>query len=168
MSTPIRITRLLAAFLTLSIGFASIAFGGSAHAAVKKADANYATAAGKATEDFFSAIGKWSETYQAIPDKRSSPDFKNWVRSAEIADKAVAAALTNFSRIKIAPGFRRSDVTMRKFIKAYSDAIKLFAPAIKKNDKKLMQQANDTFMAATALFTTWSTEFAKDSKALTQ
>lgn len=139
-----------------------------AYAAISEADAKYAKAAGKATEDFSKAIGDWGNTYQIAPNKVNSAEYKSWMKDAINADKAVKETLNQFSKIKVSKGYKKSDVTLRKFIKAYSAAIDLYAPAIKKNDKKLVQKANDALVAATTLFTNWGYEFAKDSSALVQ
>jgi hypothetical protein len=90
------------------------------------------------------------------------------MKKAAAADNAVKAALVKFSKIKVSPGYKRSDLTLRKFIKAYTNAINLYAPAIKKNDEKSVKRANDAILKATALFSTWSNDFAKDSAKLTQ
>jgi len=130
-----------------------------AHAAIGQA-------AGKATQEFSTAIGNWGNTYQLAPDKINSPQYKSWLKKAVTADNEVKAALKKFSKIKVSAGYKKSDVTLRKFVKAYTSAISQYAPAIKKNDKKLVQKANDALMAATTLFTTWGTEFTQDPSAL--
>lgn len=140
--------------------------GTSAFAAITEADAKYAQAAGKATQDFSTAISNWGNTYQTTPDKVNSKEYRVWVKNALAADKAVKASLVNFSKIKASAGYKKSDVAMRKFIKAYNTAIDLYAPAIKKNDQKMMKKANDALMAATNLFTIWGNEFARDSSKL--
>ncbi len=151
-------------FITVMVLFS----GGSASAAITEADAKYAQAAGKATQDFSDAIGNWGNTYQTTPDKVNSREYRVWVKNAQAADKSVKASLTSFSKIKVSSGYKKSDVAMRKFIKAYNNAIDLYAPAIKKNDRKMMKKANDALMAATNLFTVWGNEFAKDSSRLAQ
>jgi hypothetical protein len=140
---------------------------GLAHAAVSAADARYAKEIGKATQDFTDAIGNWGEVYQSAPSNEKSAEFKSWAKEALAADKVIQTALSNFSQIKVSAGYKKSDVTLRKFVKAYQDAVKLFAPAIKKNDKKLVRKANDALLAATAIFSTWGLDFAKDSAKLT-
>jgi len=139
-----------------------------AQAAISEADAKYAQLAGKATQDFSTAIGNWGDTYQGAPDKVNSPEYRNWMKKAQAADKAVKVTLTNFSKIKASAGYKSSDASLRKFIKAYNNAIDLYAPAIKKNDRKLVKKANDALMAATTLFTNWGNEFAKDTSRLAQ
>ncbi|NBR93836.1 MAG: hypothetical protein EBT44_03190 [Actinobacteria bacterium] len=44
--------------------------------------------------------------------------------------------------------------------------INLYAPAIKKNDEKMVKKANDAILKATTLFSTWGSDFAKDSQLL--
>lgn len=140
----------------------------NAHAAINEADAKYAQAAGKATQDFSTAIGNWGDTYQAAPDKVNSAAYRNWIKQALAADKDVKKALNNFSKIKVSSGYKKSDISLRKFIKAYNSAIDLYAPAIKKNDRKLVKKANDALMAATTLFTNWGNDFAQDTSRLAQ
>ena len=147
--------------ITLLIGAIPVA-----HAAISQADATYAQEAGKATQEFSTAIGNWGNTYQLAPDKINSSQYKSWMKKAVAADNEVKAALAKFSKIKVSAGYKKSDVTLRKFVKAYTSAITQYAPAIKKNDKKLVQKANDALMAATTLFTTWGTEFTQDTSAL--
>lgn len=140
----------------------------NAYAAVTESDAKYAQEAGKATQDFSNAIGDWGNVYQTAPEKVNSPEYKAWTKKALAADNLVKAALVKFSKIKVSAGYKKSDMTLRKFIKAYNDAINQYAPAIKKNDKKLVRKANDSLLAATTLFTTWGNDFARDSTALAQ
>ena len=142
------------------------AMSSNAYATVTESDAKYAQEAGKATQDFSTAIGDWGNVYQAAPEKVNSPDYKAWTKKALAADNAVKAALAKFSKIKVSAGYKKSDITLRKFIKAYNDAINQYAPAIKKNDKKLVRKANDALLAATTLFTNWGNDFARDSTAL--
>lgn len=137
-----------------------------ASAAVSEVDTKYAQAAGSATQNFSTAIGNWGDTYQAAPTKVNSTEYKNWMKKALVADSGVLKALKDFSKIKVSPGYKRSDVTLRKFITAYTNAINQYAPAIKKNDRKLVQKANDALLAATSLFTEWGNDFAKDSSLL--
>lgn len=151
--------------LLLTLGITGL-LGSAAHAAVTPADAKYAQAAGQATDNFSKVIGDWGDVYQAAPDKATSPEFKQWMKKAAAADASVKAALTVFAKLKVSPGYKNSDVALRKFIKAYGAATDLYAPAIKKNDKKLVKQANDALVQAAALFTAWGNEFAKDSAAL--
>lgn len=153
---------------SLTVALLVLFSSGVAHGAITEADAKYAQAAGKATQDFSTAIGNWGDTYQAAPDKVNSQAYKNWMKSALAADKAVKTSLTNFSKIKVSAGYKKSDVALRKFINAYNKAIDQYAPAIKKNDKKLVKKANESLMAATTLFTMWGNEFAKDSSRLSQ
>ena len=157
--------RILGALLILVL---SCIPNANAFGAVSEADAKYAQAAGKATQDFSAAITDWGATYQAAPDKVSSPKYKSWMKKALAADNAVKASLTQFSKIKVSPGFKKSDVALRKFITAYTNALNLYGPAIKKNDEKLIKKANSALMSATTLFTTWGNEFAKDSSRLAQ
>jgi|688.fasta_scaffold70547_4 type II secretory pathway pseudopilin PulG len=153
----------LAVIITLLLSIAAPSF-----AALDKNDAKYAQNAGRLTQEFSDAIGAWGDTYQAAPDKFGSSEYKAWMKKAAAADNAVKAALVKFSKIKVSPGYKRSDLTLRKFIKAYTNAINLYAPAIKKNDEKSVKRANDAILKATALFSTWSNDFAKDSAKLTQ
>lgn len=148
----------LALVLTLLLSIASPAF-----AAMSESDAKYAQNASTLTQEFSNAIGTWGDTYQAAPDKFGSAEYKAWMKTAQIADNLVKSSLINFSKIKVSSGFKKSDVTLRKFIKAYTSAINLYAPAIKKNDKKLVKKANDAILSATTLFSTWSNDFAKDT-----
>lgn len=157
--------KLVSAFFTLLMVFTTSAV---ANAAITEADAKYAQAAGKATQGFSTAIGNWGDTYQSAPDKVNSPEYKSWMKRALAADNGVKAALKEFSKIKVSPGYKKSDVTMRKFVKAYTSAISQYAPAIKKNDQKLVKKANDALQAATTLFTVWGNEFAKESSRLAQ
>lgn len=78
----------------------------NAHAAINEADAKYAQAAGKATQDFSTAIGNWGDTYQAAPDKVNSAAYRNWIKQALAADKDVKKALNNFSKIKVSSGYK--------------------------------------------------------------
>jgi hypothetical protein len=135
---------------------------------VSQADANYAQTAGKATQDFSTAIGNWGAVYQGAPDKFNSPEYKSWMKKALAADLAVKSSLKKFSAIKVTPGFKKSDVLLRQFVKSYNNAIDLYAPAIKKNDKKLIRKANEAIMNATTLFTKWGNEFARDSANLSK
>jgi type II secretory pathway pseudopilin PulG len=144
------------------------ATGTVANAAITEADAKYAQAAGKATQGFSTAIGNWGDTYQQAPNKVNSPEYKSWIKRALAADNAVKTALNEFSKIKVSSGYKKSDVTLRKFVKAYTNAINQYAPAIKKNDQKLVKKANDSILAATSLFTAWGTEFAQESSRLAQ
>lgn len=137
-------------------------------AAVTESDAKYAQTAGELTQEFSNAIGVWGDTYQAAPNKFGSAEYKAWMKKAEIADNGVKKVLVKFSKIKVSSGYKRSDVTLRKFVKDYTNAINLYAPAIKKNDEKMVKKANDAILKATTLFSTWSTEFAKDSSKLAQ
>lgn len=155
-----RLSSLFLAVITL------FAIGTPAQAAITESDAKYAQEAGKATQDFSTAIGNWGDTYQLAPEKVNSAAYKTWKKRAQNADSSVKAALTNFSKIKVSAGYKNSDVALRKFIKAYTNAIGLYAPAIQKNDKKLVRKANDALMAATNLFTAWGNEFARDTSAL--
>lgn len=139
-----------------------------ASAAITEADAKYAQAAGKATQSFSTAIGNWGDTYQAAPSKVNSAEYKNWVKRALVSDNEVKAALKEFSKIKVSSGYKKSDVALRKFVNAYTSAINQYAPAIKKNDKKLVKKANDALLAATTLFTNWGNEFAQESSRLTK
>lgn len=143
-----------------------VAVTSPASASVSEADARYAQAAGKATQDFTTAIGNWGDTYQAAPQNVNSSEYKNWVKLAASADNQVRVTLKNFSKIKVSSGYKKSDLLLRKFTKSYSDAINLYAPAIKKNDQKLVKKANDALLAATAIFTKWGTAFAQDTAAL--
>jgi hypothetical protein len=138
-----------------------------ASAAVSEADTKYAQAAGQATQNFSTAIGNWGDTYQAAPTKVNSTEYKNWMKKAVAADGVVLGALKDFSRVKVSPGYKKSDITLRKFIKAYTSAIYQYAPAIKKNDRKLVRKANDALVAATSLFTAWGNDFARDTSLLT-
>ena len=110
----------------------------------------------------------WGDTYQAAPNKFGSAEYKAWMKKAEIADNGVKKVLVKFSKIKVSSGYKRSDVTLRKFVKDYTNAINLYALAIKKNDEKMVKKANDAILKATTLFSTWSTEFANDSSKLAQ
>ena len=148
----------LALVITLLLSLAAPAF-----AAMSESDAKYAQNASVLTQEFSNAIGTWGDTYQAAPDKFGSAEYKAWTKKAQIADNLVKTSLVNFSKIKVSSGFKKSDATLRKFIKAYTSAINLFAPAIKKNDKKLANKANDAILNATTLFSTWSNDFAKDT-----
>lgn len=153
--------------VALLLGISVLLVGSvSADAAIKDSDAKYAQEAGAATQEFSNAIGNWGNTYQLAPDKTDSPEYKSWVKQALVADNQVKAALAKFSKIKVSSGYKKSDVSLRKFIKAYIDAINQFAPAIKKNDKKLVRKANDSLMAATTLFTSWGNDFARDTTSL--
>ena len=142
--------------------------GEPSFAAVTESDAKYAQTAGELTQEFSNAIGVWGDTYQAAPNKFGSAEYKAWMKKAEIADNGVKKVLVKFSKIKVSSGYKRSDVTLRKFVKDYTNAINLYAPAIKKNDEKMVKKANDAILKATTLFSTWSTEFAKDSSKLAQ
>ena len=142
--------------------------GAPSFAAVTESDAKYAQTAGELTQEFSNAIGVWGDTYQAAPNKFGSAEYKAWMKKAEIADNGVKKVLVKFSKIKVSSGYKRSDVTLRKFVKDYTNAINLYAPAIKKNDEKMVKKANDALLKATTLFSTWSTEFAKDSSKLAQ
>ena len=144
------------------------ALSSSAQATITESDAKYAQEAGKATQDFSTAIGDWGNVYQVAPSKVNSPEYKTWTKKALAADNAVKAALVKFSKIKVSAGYKKSDVALRKFVKAYNEAINQYAPAIKKNDKKLVRKANDALLAATTLFTNWGNDFARDSTALAQ
>lgn len=144
------------------------AVGTPSFAAVTESDAKYAQTAGELTQEFSNAIGVWGDTYQAAPNKFGSAEYKAWMKKAEIADNGVKKVLVKFSKIKVSSGYKRSDVTLRKFVKDYTNAINLYAPAIKKNDEKMVKKANDAILKATTLFSTWSTEFAKDSSKLAQ
>ena len=88
------------------------------------------------------------------------------MKKAQSADNEVKAALVKFSQIKVSSGFKKSDATLRKFIKAYTSAINLYAPAVKKNDAKAVKKANDAILSATTLFSVWSNDFAKDTSNL--
>lgn len=153
----------IAASLALLISLATPSF-----AAIDKSDAKYAQSVGQLTKEFSNAIGAWGDTYQAAPNKFGSSEYKAWMKKAVAADNLVKAILVKFSKIKLSQGYKKSDVTLRKFIKAYTIAINLYAPAIKKNDEKMVKRANDAILKATALFSTWSNDFAKDSAKLTQ
>lgn len=153
----------LAVALALLLSIATPSF-----AALNESDAKYAQTAGRLTQEFSDAIGVWGDTYQTAPDKFGSSEYKAWMKKAAAADSVVRAALVKFSKMKVSKGYKKSDVTLRKFIKAYTSAINLYAPAIKKNDEKMVKRANDATLKATALFSTWSNEFAKDSAKLTQ
>lgn len=137
-------------------------------AAVTESDAKYAQAAGQLTQEFSTAIGIWGDTYQAAPNKFGSAEYKAWMKKAQSADNGVKKVLVKFSKIKVSAGYKKSDVTLRKFVKDYTSAINLYAPAIKKNDEKMVKKANDAILKATTLFSTWSNEFAKDSSKLAQ
>jgi hypothetical protein len=137
-------------------------------AAVSESDAKYATRAGQLTQEFSTAIGIWGDTYQAAPNKFGSAEYKLWMKKAVASDNEVKKVLVKFSQTKVSPGYKKSDLALRKFIKDYTSAINLYAPAIKKNDEKMVKKANDAILKATSLFTTWSNEFAKDSSKLTQ
>lgn len=161
--------RRIASFLLSLPLLSSLLFSSpAAFGAITEADAKYAQSAGKATQEFSTAIGNWGDTYQSAPDKVNSPEYRNWLKKAQAADKAVKVTLTNFSKIKVSAGYKGSDTSLRKFIKAYNNAIDLYSPAIKKNDRKLVKKANDALMAATTLFTNWGNEFAKDTSRLAQ
>ncbi|MEY3109288.1 MAG: hypothetical protein RL730_1639 [Actinomycetota bacterium] len=153
----------LVVILALLLSIATPSF-----AALNEGDAKYAQTAGQLTQEFSDAIGTWGDTYQAAPNKFGSSEYKAWMKKAVAADNLVKAALVKFSKIKVSQGYKKSDVTLRKFIKAYTSAINLYAPAIKKNDEKMVKRANDAILKATALFSTWSNDFAKDSAKLTQ
>lgn len=152
-------------FLIIPLLFV-VAITSPASATVSEADAKYAQAAGKATQDFTTAIGSWGDTYQTAPQNVNSTDYKNWVKLAAAADNQVRVALKNFSQMKVSSGYKKSDVILRKFVKDYSAAINLYAPAIKKNDQKLVKKANDALLAATSVFSKWGTAFAQDTAAL--
>lgn len=153
--------RTLAFVLTLFLSVTTPAF-----AALSGSDAKYAQSASALTQEFTNAIGVWGDTYQAAPDKFGSPEYKAWMKKAQSADNEVKAALVKFSQIKVSSGFKKSDATLRKFIKAYTSAINLYAPAVKKNDAKAVKKANDAILSATTLFSVWSTDFAKDTSKL--
>jgi len=142
------------------------AVGTPSFAAVTESDAKYAQTAGELTQEFSNAIGVWGDVYQSAPDKFGSPEYKSWTKKALAADNVVKATLVKFSKMKVSPGYKKSDLTLRKFIKAYTSAINLYAPAIKKNDEKMVKKANDAILSATALFSTWGIDFAKDSQSL--
>lgn len=137
-----------------------------AHAAISGADAKYAQEASKATQSFSTAIGNWGDIYQTAPQNVNSSEYKSWIKKAATADASVKSALTEFSKIKVSSGYKKSDAILRKFIKAYSEAISLYAPAIKKNDQKLVKKANDAILKATTLFTDWGNEFTRDTSSL--
>lgn len=145
-----------------------LTFGGIARAEITPDDAAYAKAVGEVTQKFTSALSTWGVVYQSAPTNFNSPKYKSWMKKAVASDNKVKAVLAEFSKLKVSEGYAASDKTMREFIKSYRTAINLFAPAIKKNDAKMMKKANDAIMKATTLFSKWSNEFAADSTALTQ
>jgi hypothetical protein len=153
---------------TFLFALALLSSGGIAQAEVTPEDAAYAQGIGAATQKFTAAVGDWGIVYQSAPSNFKSAKYKSWMKKAISSDNQVKAALTEFSKIKVSAGYESSDKSMREFIKSYRAAITLYAPAIKKNDAKLMKKANDAILKATSLFTKWSNEFASDSAALTQ
>ena len=160
MRKPLK-TLIIVLMVTLSIGTPSFA-------ALTESDAKYAQTASQLTQEFSTAIGVWGDTYQSAPNKFGSAEYKAWMKKAEIADSGVKKVLLKFSKIKVSSGYKNSDVTLRQFIKDYTNAINLYAPAIKKNDEKMVKKANDAILKATTLFSTWSTEFAKDSEKISK
>ena len=83
-----------------------------AHAAISQADATYAQEAGKATQEFSTAIGNWGNTYQLAPDKINSAQYKSWLIKAVAADNEVKAALAKFSKIKVSEKFSNHCINM--------------------------------------------------------
>ena len=69
-----------------------------AHAEISQADATYAQEAGKATQEFSTAIGNWGNTYQLAPDKINSSQYKSWMKKAVAADNEVKLKSLIFAR----------------------------------------------------------------------
>lgn len=67
-----------------------------AQAAISEADAKYAQLAGKATQEFSTAIGNWGDTYQGAPDKVNSPEYRKLVKKANDALMAATTLFTNW------------------------------------------------------------------------